>query len=123
MKQTLTEIEINGTVYVPKSAVDSNRAQAVNGMPYVIIRSYGAGCFAGYLKERKEQEVTLLNARRLWQWYGASLSELAQSGTPDPTKCKMPEEVDEITVLQVIEIIQATQACFDSLKKVKIWKA
>lgn len=34
--------------------------------PYVIVRTYSAGVFAGYLTSKKGQEVELTTARRLW---------------------------------------------------------
>ena len=34
-------------------------AEKLDGMKYVIVRSYAAGCFAGYLKEKKEREEIL----------------------------------------------------------------
>ena len=50
--------------------------------PWVIVRTYSAGCFAGRLKSRRGQDVVLTEARRLWYWAGAAtLSELG-----DPTK-------------------------------------
>jgi hypothetical protein len=122
MKQTINELEINGTIYVPRDSVVNNKAQSVDGMPYVIVRTYSAGVFAGYLKERNGKEVTLINTRRMWYWIGASLSQIAQSGTPKPENCKFPEEVDEVILTEAIEILHTTQACFDSIKKVKVWK-
>ena len=45
---------------------------------YVIVRTYSAGVFAGYLISQKGKEVTLTDARRIWFWSGAaSLSQLA----------------------------------------------
>ena len=50
------------------------------------------------------------NARRLWYWQGAaSLSQLAIDGVTQPTKCKFPEAVDRVELLQVIEILDVTQ--------------
>ena len=36
--------------------------------PYVIVRTYSAGVFAGTLESRKGKEVVLSAARRLWYW-------------------------------------------------------
>ena len=89
---------------------------------YVIVRTYSAGCFAGYLKSRKGQEVVLAKARRLWYWDGAaSLSQLAQSGTSKPQNCKFPEAVDLIELTQAIEIIDVTPAAKASIDGVKLW--
>ena len=90
---------------------------------YVIVRTTSAGVFAGNIKERKGQEVTLQNARRIWYWDGAaSLSQLAQSGTSNPSGCKFPEQVDEIILLQVIEILTATPQAEKSIAEVPVWK-
>ena len=39
--------------------------------PYVIVRTYSAGCFAGTLVSRKGKEVEMKDARRLWYWKGS----------------------------------------------------
>ncbi len=91
-------------------------------MNYVIIRTYSAGVFAGYLESRNGQEVILRNARRLWYWSGASsLSQLAMEGTKNPDECKFPCEVDRIELLQAIEIIDVTEKAKKSISEVKIW--
>ena len=91
---------------------------------YVIIRTYSAGVFAGYLESRKGQEVSLSNARRLWQWDGAaSLSQMAMEGTSKPENCKFPIEVNSIILTQAIEIIPATEKARLSIQEVKIWAA
>jgi len=92
-------------------------------MKYVLVRTYSAGVFVGYLKSRKGQEVTLTKARRLWYWDGASsLSQLAMEGVTRPQNCKFPCEVDEITLLNAIEIINVTEKARKNLKEVPIWK-
>ena len=35
---------------------------------YVIVRTYTAGVFAGFLESRNGQEVVMRNARRLWEF-------------------------------------------------------
>jgi hypothetical protein len=93
-------------------------------LKYVLVRTYSAGVFAGYLKFRKGQEVTLTKARRIWYWDGASsLSQLAQSGTSKPQNCKFPEPVDEILLLQVIEIMSISLIAKKSIDSVAIWKS
>lgn len=91
---------------------------------YVIIRTYSAGVFAGYLESRDGKEVKLTNARRLWRWEGAcSLSQLAMEGLKNPSGCKFPCEVDEIILLEVIEIIKVTKAAQESIKAVPVWES
>jgi hypothetical protein len=92
-------------------------------LKYVIVRTYSAGVFAGYLVSRKGQEVKMKNARRLWYWKGASsLSQLAQEGVKYPLECKFPVEMDEVDLTQAIEIIQVTQKAKESIAAVPVWK-
>lgn len=110
------EIQIDGVTYVPKTEIN-------DGLKYVIVRTYSAGVFAGYLKKREGREVTLSRARRIWYWEGAaSLSQLAIDGTSKPDKCKFPAEVDEILLLEVIEILDATTKAQISIANVPVWK-
>lgn len=122
MKAKLEEVEINGTVYVPKGQ-ENQRSEKLDGMQYVICRTYSAGVFAGYLFTREGNEVVLKYARRIWYWDGAaSLSQLAMEGTSSPDTCKFPCEVDEVTLLNVIEIIPTTEKARLSIIGVKIWE-
>jgi len=90
--------------------------------PYVIVRTYSAGVFAGNLESRKGKEAVIRDARRIWYWAGAaSLSELAVKGTSKPNECKFPISVDKIEVIEVIEIIYCTKEAEKSIKSVPIW--
>jgi hypothetical protein len=92
--------------------------------PYVIVRTHSAGVFAGTLESRKDKEVVLTNARRLWYWAGAaSLSQMAVSGTSKPDLCKFPVEVGRIVLTEAIEVIEATEAARLSIASVKPWTA
>ena len=117
-------IKIDEVEYVRKDSI-GEKATKLDGMDYVIIRSYDAGCFAGYLKSESEdgQKVELVNARRLWYWSGASsLSQLAMEGVSKPNSCKFPCEVDNIKIMKVCEIIQVTEKARKNIAKVSIWK-
>lgn len=118
-----TEIVVNGVRYVPAES-GSQMAPAVDGMPYVICRTYSAGVFAGYLKNRDGKEATLLNARRIWCWAGAaSLSELSQYGTKAPGECKFPCEVPDVTLTEVVEILPVSAKAQKSIAEVPVWTA
>ena len=118
------ELIIDGIAYIPKSSVSvSQAAKSLKGMPYAIVRTYSAGVFAGYIKNRKGQEVKLLKARRIWYWDGAaSLSQLAVDGVSKPENCKFPCEVNEVLLLQVIEILPCSQKGQDSIASVAVWE-
>jgi len=91
---------------------------------YVVVRTFSAGVFAGYLESRSGREVVLTNARRLWYWAGAaSLSEMAMSGTKLPSECKFPVAVDRVLLLEAIEILDCTEAAKISIEGVPVWTA
>lgn len=90
---------------------------------YVIVRTYSAGVFAGYLESRNGQEIVLTEARRLWYWAGAaSLSQLAVDGTSKPKECKFPCAVPRVELLQAIEILDVSAKAQDSIGGVPIWQ-
>lgn len=108
-------IEVNGKKY--KSVEDRDEE-------YVIVRTYSAGVFAGYLEKRDGKEGTIRNARRLWYWSGAaSLSELSVRGVSKPDECKFPCEVDKIEVTEIVEVLYCTDKAKKSIANVKEWKA
>lgn len=120
----LESIKLNEIEYVRKDQLTNVMAEKLDGMQYVIIRTYSAGVFSGYLKRRDGKEVELLKARRFFQWAGsATLSQFAMSGTSCPNKCKFPEEVDSIILTEAIEIIPVTDKAKKTIDEVKVWKA
>jgi hypothetical protein len=91
---------------------------------YCMVRTYSAGVFAGYLKERNGKEAILTEARRIHYWDGAaSLSQLATDGTSKPEKCRFPIPVSEVLLTEVIEIIPITEKAKESINGVGIWTA
>jgi hypothetical protein len=120
------EIEINGKKYVLKSSIKTEtakEAKRLEGKPYVIVRTYSAGVFAGYLDKREGKEGTILNARRLWYWDGAaSLSQLAVDGISKPQNCKFPCEVSKIELTEIIEVLPVTEKAQLSIAGVKVWQ-
>ncbi len=114
----MSAIIINGIEYIKKSECENMCDD------YYIVRTHSAGVFAGYIESRKDKEVVMRKARRIWYWDGAaSLSELAMNGTCKPENCKFPCEVEEVILTEVIEIIKCTKKAKDSIKNVKIWSA
>lgn len=91
---------------------------------YVIVRTYSAGVFAGTLESRKEREVVLSNARRLWYWAGAaSLSQLAVDGVSKPKDCKFAVPVPRVELLEAIEILDVTPKAQANIAEVPEWRA
>lgn len=89
-----------------------------------IVRSNGSGVFFGEIKEKDGDRVVMTNARRIWYWEGAaSLSQLAQEGTSNPSGCKFPVSVDEIEIFNVLEILSVTDKAAKSIDAVKVWEA
>jgi len=107
---------------VRADSLSSGPAEKLDGMKYVIVRTYSAGVFAGYLARREGKEVKLIKARRLWYWDGAaSLSQLAMEGVSKPSSCKFPCEVDSIELTEAVEILDATEKAQESIKEVPVW--
>ena len=120
-QEAIETITINNVEYVRADQANAT-ATPIDGMPYVVVRTERAGCFAGYLKRKVGQEAELCRARRLWYWNGAaSLSQLAVDGVSKPADCKFPCECD-LTVNGVIETITATERAKNSIQAVKEWK-
>ena len=114
-------IIIDDVKYVRADSINPE-AVTLDGMRYVIVRTYSAGVFAGYLESRTGQEVVLVKARRLWYWEGAaSLSQMAEEGSSNPTACKFPQEVSRVELLQAIEILNVTKKAQESIASVKVW--
>ena len=121
MNQNITEIDINGVKYVPKSSIQ----ETVKTGPISIVRCETAGVFFGEVQTYDAGNGTALinNARRVWYWSGAaSLSQLAVDGTSKPKDCKFPVAVPSITVAKVIEISPCTEKAIHSLNGVDVWK-
>lgn len=120
----MKEITIDGTVYVPKS---TQRANDVDGLTPVLIRSYASGVHFGLLESKRDTpqglEVTLRNSRRVHYWEGAaSLSQMAVDGIGKPESSRVAVCIDSITVQNVIETIPLAEKAFENLKNQPIWK-
>jgi hypothetical protein len=106
-----------------KRRMKMKKKKSVSKKKYVIVRTYSAGVFAGYIESRKGKEVVMTEARRLWYWKGASsLSQLAMEGVKCPLECKFPVAMDRVELTEVIEIIDVTPAAKASIDGVPVWK-
>lgn len=119
-------IMIDDQKYVRADCVHQ-KAEKFDGMEKCIIRSYGAGVFYGYVKEKKSElngiNIILCKAKRIHYWDGAcSLTQLALEGTKSPQNCRITDAVDEQFIANVIEIIPLTQKASKNLDEVAIWK-
>ena len=117
-------IELNGEEYIKMSDIQKNeKAKDMNGMKYVIVRTYSAGVFAGYIESREGREVVLRVARRIYYWDGAAtLSQLAVDGVSKPENCKFPCAVDRVELLEAIEILDVTEKAKKIIDKVAVWE-
>ena len=123
METCVKTITIDGQEYVRKDA-SMQPAVPVDGMNYVIVRTYSAGVFAGYLAKINGKEATIKMARRIFYWDGAaSISQMAMEGVSKPKNCKFPCEVSSLDVTEVIEVLQCTEKARLSIKGVKIWQS
>ena len=124
MKQELKEIEINGILYVRKDTINSfQESEKLDGMPYVIIRTYSAGVHVGYLEKREGKECILRNTRRIHYWDGAaSLSQMALNGVSKPKNCRFSVIIDKIELIECIEILYCTKEAQENIQGVFVWK-
>src|SRR3972149_3345198 len=86
----------------------------------VLIRSYGAGVFFGFLKDKVTEisgvNVTMLKCKRVHYWNGAcSLTQLAIDGTTAPQNCRITDAIDSQFIANVIEVLPLTNKAAASL--------
>ena len=117
-------IKIDNDEYVKRSDIQNYEpAERVDGLKYVLIRTYSAGVHIGYLKRREGEEVELVQARRIYCWYGAAtLSQLAMEGVKNKSQSKISMPVNNIILTEAIEIIECTQAAKINIESVPEWK-
>lgn len=116
-------IMIDDEKYVRESDIDSMKlATNTDGMNYVLVRCENAGVFAGYLKKHDKQEITLVDSRRLHTWYGASLSQVAQEGLVDYSKCRVAMIVQENYFPLMFEMQHCTEKARKSIQGCPEWK-
>ena len=122
MNKQVKEMVIDGVTYVPKS--EQKQAETLDGMPYVMVRTYSAGVHCGYLKNREGKEVTLIDSIRIWKWAGAaSLSQLSMEGTNDADNCKFGMPIStELILTESIEVIKMTETARVNIQNVESWK-
>ena len=118
----MKEINIDGTIYVPKDEVTGIQFATCDGLYYCVIRTYSAGVHAGYVAKRDGKEVLLYNSRRLWKWAGAfTLSEIAVNGVSKPEECRFATTLPEIILTEAIEIIKCTEKARRSIEEVETY--
>lgn len=120
------ELKWNEEYFVRKSSLPDFSAPKLDGMQYVLVRTYSAGVHFGYLAERNSTlagiEVKLLKARRVYFWKGAAtLSQMANDGVKNPSECKFTQAVESIDLV-AIEIIPITEKASINLNKVAVWQ-
>ena len=119
-----SEIVVDGEKYVLASSVENLKpAHSLKGKKYVIVRTYSAGVFAGYLESRNGKEGVILDSRRIWYWKGAnSLSQLAIEGVKFPAECKFGMVVPRTELTEIIEVIDVTEVAQKNIQGVFVWK-
>jgi len=83
---------------------------------YVLTRSYASGVRVGFLKsyDPETRHAYLTETRRLFYWEGAfTLDTVAMNGIKGG---KMPMEIPEIMLSDVLEIIQCSEKAAKNLK-------
>lgn len=89
-----------------------------------VIRTYASGVHFGTLVAQEGRQVELAGARRLWRWHaagGISLSEVAVNGV-EPKESRICAVVPEMTILDAIEILPASEAAAASIDGAEVAK-
>lgn len=120
-----TTIKIDDVEYVRKDSIN-NPATPTDGKPFVIIRSYSAGVFAGYLAGQENtiagKQVLMDRCIRLHAWTGCSLSQVANDGIAGTGENRFSTPTDKHEIMNVIEIIPCTEKARLTIQAVKTWK-
>lgn len=88
-----------------------------------IVRCDRAGVFFGEIKERRGDEVTMTNVRKLWYWDGAcAVEQLAMEGAKNPSNCQFTVTVPEMELIGVIQVLPCTEDAATSIEAVREWK-
>ena len=91
----------------------------------VILRTYASGVHFGTLVSQEGRQIELHNSRRLWRWHtggnGISLSEIATSGI-DASRSRIAVTLPEITILDALEIIPASDEAAASIEEAEVAK-
>lgn len=88
---------------------------------YYIVRADKAGVFFGKIKERKGDEVTMTDVRKIWYWYGAcAIEQIAVDGVAPQSKLTVT--VKEMTIIEVCQIIPCTEKATEKLLAIKDWR-
>lgn len=100
-----------------KQTIQENKTASTSLLgEYVIIRTFSAGVWAGFLKEKVKNEVYLTEARRLYYWSnieGISLSGITLNGLKKETS-KICAPVPMVW-LEAIEIIPCSKLAQQSI--------
>jgi len=98
------------------------KPRATKSKPYVIVRAHTAGVHAGFLESRKGDTVTITKSRRLWKWFGASLSQVATTGLATGDN-RIGAEVIKTDVVspQGFEIIHCSTEAQKSIQGASPW--
>jgi hypothetical protein len=87
------------------------------GRKYVVVRTYSAGVFAGYLDKKEGDEVELIQARRCRKFVTGNVgdcTDLARDGVQNGSTIRPP--VDRV-VLQWIEILDTSLKAQKSIEE------
>ena len=117
------EVCLDGVDYIRQDMIIDLK---LSDNDFVIIRTYSAGVFAGYLKKKSYEkcgvQVVIDGCRRLYRWSGAmTLEQIAGTGIVDTSNCKFTEPVNgkEVTAIEIIPVTNKAKKIIDG---VPIWK-
>ena len=90
---------------------------------YVLVRTYSAGVYVGYLVSRNGREVVLKSARMIHYWNGAAgVNQIAVDGILDKISSRLTVAAESVTLLEAITIIPCTEKAQKCLEEFPEWK-
>ena len=125
--ENLETITLNNTEYVKAGSIPQKANDSTEGLELVMIRSYGAGVFYGYLADKKAElngiNVVMRRCKRIHWWKDAcSLTQLAIDGTTNK-ETRITDPLPHYHIIaNVIEIIPMTKKAFENLEGIPVWK-
>jgi len=119
------KIKIDDVEYIRADSVQTVPATNTDGKPFVIVRSHGAGVFAGYLAklDKATRSVVLYSCIRLWRWTGATLSQVALDGIAGSGENRFSVPTNDHQIFEVLEVIPCTSKAMRAIQGVPSWKA
>lgn len=126
-KKRKDSVVLDGVEYIRKDSIaeKSRLAKELDGLKFVIVRTYSAGVYFGYLKSKNKDTVVMVDARNIHYWatgMAAAIPQIANDGIKKHKDNRITMIVSEIELTGVIAIYDCMVKAQDNLIKQPVWK-